>query len=109
MNGPITRLARFAKRKPNPAPGEPLAEFEHICNDATNVYRLPDGTFEMYTVSLVEVPKESPAFIAYDNIAGLQRVIHRLTSDDGLRWTDRRPVIAPTNRTRPISSFTICP
>jgi hypothetical protein len=95
VNGPITRLKRFARRQAMPEPGEPLAEFEQICNDATNVYRLPDGTFEMYTVSLVEVPKESPAYIAYDNIAGCQRVIHRLTSDDGLRWTARRPVIVP--------------
>ena len=105
VDGPTTRLARFAKRSAKPVAGEPLATYEQICNDATNVYRLADGSFEMYTVSLVAVPKDSPAFVPYDNIAGLRRVIHRLTSDDGLHWSNRRLVIAPDAADPPDQQF----
>ena len=44
-------LTRYAKRKSNRPPGEPAAPARLISNDATMVYRLPDGTFEMYSVA----------------------------------------------------------
>lgn len=72
---------------------EPLAEPHLISNDATNIYQLPDGTFEMYSVALVRVPKTDAAYIAEDNAPGLIRVIDRYTSDDGLRFENRRRVI----------------
>jgi hypothetical protein len=74
-------------------PDEPLAIARLISNDATNVYQLPDGTFEMYSVALLRVPKTDPAYVAEDNAPGLLRVIDRYTSEDGLHFETRRRVI----------------
>lgn len=88
-------LARRAKKKAAPVEGEPLAPGRLITNDATNVYQLPDGSFEMYTVALMEVAKDDPRYAPQDNIPGLIRVIDRLTSADGLTWDNRQRVITP--------------
>mgnify|MGYP003673722244 CR=1 FL=1 len=88
-------LERFAKKKAAPVEGEPLAPARLISNDATNVYQLPDGSFEMYSVALMQVGKEDPRYAAQDNIPGLVRVIDRYTSADGLNWDDRRRVVIP--------------
>ena len=77
---------------------EPAALARQISNDATNVYRLPDGTFEMYSVGLAEVDKGQPGYIAHDNCAGWVRVIDRYTSKDGLDWPDRRRIIVPDSK-----------
>lgn len=73
---------------------EPPAPAGLISNDATTLQQLPDGTFEMYSVALVPVAKEDPAYMAHDNAPGLLRVIDRYTSADGLHFEDRRRVIA---------------
>jgi hypothetical protein len=86
-------LTRYANRKSDRPPGEPAAPAELISNDATMVYRLPDGTFEMYSVALVEVSKDDPRYIAHDNVPGWLRVIDRYTSEDGLDWGNRQRVI----------------
>src|SRR5690606_39102613 len=88
-------LDRQAKRKAAPAPGETLAPARLISNDATNVYQLPDGSFEMYSVALVQVDKDDPRHAPQDNIPGRIRVIDRYTSEDGLNWGDRRRVVEP--------------
>jgi hypothetical protein len=75
--------------------GEPLAESRQISNDATTIYHMPDGSFEMYSVALIRVPKESPAYIAEDNAPGLVRVIDRYVSEDGLHFERRRRVVQP--------------
>ena len=82
-----------AEQSRNRPENEPLAVSRLISNDATNVYQLPDGTFEMYSVALVRVPRTDPAYVAEDNAPGLLRVIDRYTSEDGLHFTDRRRVI----------------
>lgn len=86
-------LSRMAKREASVIPGEPLADASLIVNDATNVYQLPDGSFEMYTAALVEVAKDGPRYMAHDNIPGRVRVIDRLISEDGLHWEGRQRVI----------------
>ncbi len=73
--------------------GEPLALPHLISKDATNVYLLPDGSFELYTVALIQVPRTDPAYIPEDNAPGRLRVIDRFTSPDGLRLENRRRVI----------------
>ena len=88
-------LPNRAKKKASPAKDEPLAPAALISNDATNVYQLPDGTFEMYSVALMQVDKDDPRYAANDNIPGLVRVIDRFTSADGLTWGDRQRVITP--------------
>jgi hypothetical protein len=80
------------KNKDRPA-DEPLALPRLISNDATNVYQLADGSFELYSVGLVRVPKGDPAYIAEDNAAGLLRVIDRYTSPDGLHVETRQRII----------------
>lgn len=80
------------RAKDRPA-GEPEADPRLMSNDATNVYQLPDGSFEMYSVGLTSVPKGDPAYMAHDNAPGLLRVIDRYTSEDGLRFTTRERVI----------------
>ncbi len=81
----------------NPSPDrpadEPLALPRLISNDATNIYQLPDGSFEMYSVALLSVPKSDPAYMAHDNAPGLLRVIDRYTSADGLHFETRKRVI----------------
>ncbi len=88
-------LSRYAKKVATRPDHEPPATARLVSNDATNVYRLPDGTFEMYSVALVEVAKDDPRYISHDNAAGWIRVIDRYTSADGLAWTDRRRVLVP--------------
>jgi hypothetical protein len=73
--------------------GEPLAVPRLISNDATNIYQLRDGTFELYSVGLVPVPKGDPAFMPHDNAPGLLRVVDRYTSEDGLRFETRARII----------------
>jgi hypothetical protein len=72
---------------------EPPAVTSLLSNDATNIYQLPDGTFELYSVGLVRVPKTDPAYIAEDNAPGLLRVIDRYDSTDGLHFENRRQII----------------
>ena len=81
------------KPSPDRPADEPLAVPRLISNDATNIYQLPDGSFEMYSVALVSVPKGDPAYMAHDNAPGLLRVIDRYTSADGLHFEDRKRVI----------------
>jgi len=84
----------LAKERSRDRPAdEPLAPSHLISNDATNVYQLPDGSFEMYSVALVSVPKDDPAYVAEDNAPGLLRVIDRYVSGDGLRFEKRTRVI----------------
>jgi hypothetical protein len=92
VESPDGVLYRSGKSADRPAE-EPLARGELISNDATNLYQLPDGSFEMYSVALVRVPKTDPAYIAEDNAPGLLRVIDRYTSADGLHFGDRQRVI----------------
>ncbi len=49
----------------------------------------------MYSVGLIDVPKNDPRYFAHDNAPGLIRVIDRRTSEDGLHWSDRKRVLVP--------------
>ncbi|MGZ4963052.1 MAG: hypothetical protein ACXWKG_10120 [Limisphaerales bacterium] len=75
--------------------GEPLAESRQISNDATTIYQMPDGSFEMYSVALIRVGKDSLAYVAEDNAPGLVRVVDRYVSEDGLQFRDRQRVVQP--------------
>lgn len=88
-------LQRFAKRVAAVVQGEPLAPAALISNDATNVYQLPDGSFEMYSVALVQVGKDDPRYAPQDNVPGLLRVMDRYTSADGIAWGNRQRVLMP--------------
>jgi hypothetical protein len=79
-----------------PFPGELPAYWELVVNDATNVYQLPDGTFELFTAALLQVPPDDPRYFKHDNTPGWVRVIRRYRSDDGLNWIDRQQILQPT-------------
>ena len=72
---------------------EPEAPRHLITNDATNIYQLDNGSFELYSATLVSVPKDDPAFMPHDNAPGFVRVIDRLTSGNGLYFEKRHRVI----------------
>lgn len=91
-------MMHFMKRKAAPVEGEMLAPAGLLSNDATNVYQLPDGSFEMYSVGLIQVGKDDRRYAAQDNIPGLVRVIERYTSADGLNWGGRQRVMVPDER-----------
>ena len=91
----ILRMAKKVAVRPD---SEPAATAIQVSNDATNVYQLPDGTFEMYSVGLIEVPKDHPGYMAHDNTPGWLRVIDYYHSADGLRFTERRRVIVADDR-----------
>ncbi len=82
-----------SKPSPDRPADEPLAVPRLISNDATNIYQLTDGSFEMYSVGLVPVPKGDAAYMAHDNAPGLLRVVDRYTSGDGLHFEDRKRII----------------
>ena len=98
-------LPRLAQKVSTSPKQERSAPARLISNDATNVYRLDDGTYEMYSVGLIEVARGDPRFIAHDNAAGWVRVIDRYVSRDGLDWTDRRRVLVPDQRDPPDLQF----
>ncbi len=98
-------LARRAAQKASSPPGEPWVPAGLVSNDATNVYRLPDGTWEMYSVGLLEVAKDDPRWIAHDNCPGWVRVIDRYTSADGLVWGGRRRILVPDAEDPPDQQF----
>lgn len=77
---------------------EPPAPEYLISNDATNVYLLPDNTFEMFTVQLVRISADSAAHVPHDNLMGMIRVIERRTSTDGLNWSPPETVIRPDGK-----------
>lgn len=108
VDGEAAAAAGLSRRRDNRAQrvaGEPLAPPQLIANDSTNVYQLPDGSFEMYSVGLQEVSPDDPRYIREDNAAGWLRAIDRYTSHDGLEWTNRQRIIAPDARDPPDQQF----
>ena len=88
---------KYRKSKPPRPACEPIADPNLISNDATVVYQLHDGTFEMYTVALVSIDKNDSRYESqtHDNLKGYIRVIDRLVSEDGLNWHSRCRVLEP--------------
>lgn len=82
----------FRKTLPRPD-DEPLASSRLISNDATMIYQLADGTFEMFSAGLVKAPEGDPGIVLEDNIPGYMRFIDRYVSDDGLHFDVRQRVI----------------
>jgi hypothetical protein len=73
---------------------ELAASPELITNDATTVYQLPDGSFEMYTATMLSIKQGDPRW-ANNDCPGLIRVIDRLVSTEGLHWSGRQRVLQP--------------
>ncbi|AWO00341.1 hypothetical protein DLD77_00770 [Chitinophaga alhagiae] len=91
----VTAKSDTFKRN-NPKPAHEKDAPEHlICNDATTVYQLADGTFELYTVTLMGLEPGDPRWARNDNLAGFIRVIDRMVSKDGIHFTGRSRVLAP--------------
>lgn len=86
------RGVTFYSRKPRPAPDpdEPEIPGDMLLNDATNIYLLPDGSFELYSADVIDLPPDAPGPRQRDPII---RVIQRRTSADGLRWSPPRRIL----------------
>lgn len=80
---------------------EQEAPIEMLSNDSTNIYLLPDGSFEMFTVALKQVPPNDKRYIPIDNAPGMIRQIARRTSKDGLTWSSGQIVITPDDDDAP--------
>jgi hypothetical protein len=85
--------------------GESHAPAELVVNDATTIYRLPDGNFELFTAAVRPVPADSPAFAATDNAPGYQRIIRRYTSVDGRHFQLTGVVLEPDENDPPGLQF----
>ena len=72
------------------SPDEPAATGDMLMNDATNVYVMPDGSFELYSAEVIELPKDTPEPCQKDPII---RVIQRRTSADGIHWTPPQRIL----------------
>ena len=83
VDGKATGLSRLAGKQAKLAAVEPAAVPTLAPNDATNIYQLSDGSFEMYTVALMEVGRDDPRYVPEDNVPGWIRVIDRLRSATG--------------------------
>lgn len=79
----------------NPLPDEPEAPADMLANDATNVYLLPDGTFELYSAEVIPVGENDRGYVAHAPCAGLLRIIQRRTSSDGIDWSPGRHIMKP--------------
>ncbi len=97
---PNDRAARGAAAKEDLA-----ATPEIISNDSTMIYQLPDGTFEMYSVALVNIPKSDPGYIEHDNAPGRLRVIDRYLSGDGIHFENRKRIIEKDSADPPDQQF----
>ena len=65
-------------------------------NDATYVYyNEQDRRFEMYSVWLIPCDEVSGRRTPHDNAPGVNRVIHRRESPDGIVWSDPEILIMP--------------
>ncbi len=78
---------------------------ELVCNDATTVYILPDGTFEAYSAAIISVDEKSPEYIPWDNCPGKRRIIRRWHSQDGLNFIADGTVLAQDEFDPPYLQF----
>ncbi|MDD5597076.1 MAG: hypothetical protein PHV82_03975 [Victivallaceae bacterium] len=89
------KLTRYYPRRVKRPENEPEAPKNMLSNDATNVYLLADGTFELYTVELLSINKNHRAYVSHDPSAGVFRVIQRRTSIDGIHWSSGEIILKP--------------
>lgn len=65
-----------------------------ISNDAFDVVRNPDGSWEYFAAS-IEKATDPRTIVKHDNAAGLLRLIGRSTSPDGVDWSPVDVVLRP--------------
>lgn len=71
-------------------PSEPEASEDMLMNDATNVYLMSDGNFELYSAEVIALPENAPEPHQKDPII---RLIQRRTSDDGIHWSSPQRIL----------------
>lgn len=78
-------------------------------NDATTVYRMPDGTWELYTACFIFSHEGEPRFMRHDvgtGSLGAIRLVQRFTSPDGINWDSKPRLIAvPDEKDIPAQQF----
>jgi hypothetical protein len=64
-------------------------------NDAVHTYTNPAGGYEMFAVWALPNRPGSGRRVEADNARAMLRVLHRRTSEDGLRWSDPELILVP--------------
>ena len=93
LDGPESRKRWQETPGPESAPFLELKRL--LSNDAVHTYADPSGGFEMFSVWALPNRPDSGRYVAYDNAKVMLRVIHRRTSEDGLRWSDPELLLVP--------------
>ena len=84
------KLWLYVRQAELPRPeDEPYVTADMLLNDATNVYLLPDGTFELYSAEVIMCP---PGPEPHQKDPCVRFIQHR-TSADGIHWTPPERVL----------------
>jgi hypothetical protein len=75
-------------------PQAELAGAGRVSNDAFDVLRNPNGSFEYFAACMVKA-QDPRTIVKHDNAAGYSRFIGRATSADGVRWSPVELIITP--------------
>lgn len=86
------QLTPYCNRYAPADPDEPAVSADMLMNDATNVYRLDDGSFELYSA---QVAMRSAAPCKKVPQDPLLRTVQRRTSADGIHWSKPQTVVQP--------------
>ena len=87
-----SELTIYCNREFTPEPDEPAATADLLMNDATNVYQLEDGSFELYAAQVL-TRKVLPG--KQEPLEPYLRTIQRRTSTDGIHWSRPQIVLQP--------------
>jgi len=73
-----------------------------VCNDATTIYRYPDGTWEIFSATVIRITDGNSRY-GDENVCpgGRVRIIMRWTSLDGLVFSEPEVVLAPDEQDSP--------
>ena len=66
-----------------------------VCNDATTIYRYPDGSWEIFSAAIVPVKDPQSRYSDRSVSPGVVRIIMRWTSPDGLEFSEPEVVLTP--------------
>jgi len=72
-----------------------------VCNDATTIYRHPDGNWEIFSAAVTLIKDEKSPYADRKLCHGLVRIVMRWTSPDGLHFSEPEIVLTPDAQDSP--------
>ena len=76
-----------------------------ICNDATTVYRRPDGSWELYSAAITSITDPKSRYADKSVCPGFMRIVMRWTSPDGLQFSNPEIIQMPDSKDSPATQF----